>query len=89
MFDPLPLSAVTFGATLGDSWKLVRRGKHCSCMSLWSWKNKPVQPARVVSVIFCGRPAGLGGRLGWEADPGSLHLGAGADFLVRGAFCFV
>lgn len=63
MFDPLP-SAVTFGATRGDSWKLVRQGKHCSCMSLWSWKNKPVQRALVVSVIFCGRLAGLGGRSG-------------------------
>ena len=51
MFDPLLPSAVTFGATLGYSLKLVwsvwlhRESTALVCL-MWYWKNKPVQPAK-------------------------------------------
>lgn len=70
---------------LGYRWKLVwsvglsRESFALVCL-LWFWKNKPVQPALVVSVVLCGHPAGLG-RKASSTEASSLHFGSRAPVL--------
>lgn len=83
MFDPLLPSAVTFGATLGYSLKLVRSvGLHRESTALvcllWYWKNKPVQP-----VLWSQSSLWLpiwGGKEG-QAGVQKLHKGANISSL--------
>lgn len=82
------------GCSLKLAWSMGLPGESTALVCLlWYWKNKPVQPAHVLSVLFCGCPVGWGRSVSLEcrhciegASTSAGPLNSGADCVWGSSF---